>query len=376
MTTQIEKVSDRKGLPHRREPYWTRLRQGVYLGYRTAADGAGTWIARRREDDGKQKYQALGHFDRYDDARRAAEQWASQSEQGVDNFEATVGDACRQYVAHLRLHKSATSAKDAEGRFARLVYGKPLERVRLSKLTTKDTREWLNDQIDEDEDDDELLRRAKASANRSLDSLKAALNMALRDRLVAMDAGWKTVLRFKDVSRRRERFLTLQQRTDLMKACPPDLAALCKGLLLTAARPGELSGASVCDFDQQQGTLTLDGKTGRRTVTLSSAAVAFFSEQSRGRIGKAPLLCRESGERWAKDGWKKVFKKAVSAAHLPDDVVLYSLRHAAISEFVAGGMDAFIVAKLAGTSTEMIDKHYGHLRHDRTRHMMDAVQVV
>ena len=30
---------------------------------------------------------------------------------------------------------------------------------------------------------------------------------------------------------------------------------------------------------------------------------------------------------------------------------------------IAGGVDSFLVAKLAATSTAMIDKHYGHLRH-------------
>ncbi len=39
-------------------------------------------------------------------------------------------------------------------------------------------------------------------------------------------------------------------------------------------------------------------------------------------------------------------------------------------------MDAFIVARMAGTSTAMIDKHYGHLRVDRTRNMFDSVRIL
>jgi len=42
-------------------------------------------------------------------------------------------------------------------------------------------------------EDDDKVRRAKDSANRNLSSLKAALNLAHRDRLVASDDGWKTV---------------------------------------------------------------------------------------------------------------------------------------------------------------------------------------
>ena len=35
----------------------------------------------------------------------------------------------------------------------------------------------------------------------------------------------------------------------------------------------------------------------------------------------------------------------------------------------------FLVAKLAGTSTAMIDKHYGFLRHTQTRASLDAVAM-
>ena len=45
---------------------------------------------------------------------------------------------------------------------------------------------------------------------------------------------------------------------------------------------------------------------------------------------------------------------------------MYRLRHVAISEMIAGGVDTFLVAKLAGTSTAMIDKHHGHLRHEQS----------
>lgn len=55
---------------------------------------------------------------------------------------------------------------------------------------------------------------------------------------------------------------------------------------------------------------------------------------------------------------------------------MYTLRHVAISEMIAGGVDTFLVAKLAGTSTAMIDKHYGHLRHEQTRARLDAVAMM
>ena len=182
--------------------------------------------------------------------------------------------------------------------------------------------------------------------------------------------------KFKDVGRRRQAFLSATQRKALINACANDIRQLATAMLLTGARPGELANASVQHFDREQGTLALEGKTGHRIVTLSSAAVAFFTEQTKNKIGNAPILATELGQRWNKDSWKKPFRTAVLAARLPPTVVMYSLRHTAISEFIANGADSFIVARLAGTSTAMIDKHYGHLRHDKTRAKLDAIAML
>lgn len=377
MAVDLSKKANRAKLEPRREPYWQRVAgsQGLYIGFRVLKSGGGTWVARRYTEEKKQAYRSLGAMSRFDDAVRDARQWAEASEQGIIEHDSTVLDACTAYVEHQRLNKSKAAANDAEGRFKRLVYGKPIARIPLAKLRTTQVKQWLNAQVPDDDDPD-VVRRAKDSANRNLTALKAALNLALKDRLVSTDAGWKTVTPFKKVGSRRQHFLTIEQRKALLGACPPDLALLAKALLLVPARPGEIAALSVRDFDQRTGTARLSGKTGTRTVTLSTDAAALFAEAARGKIGGAPVFSRADGLRWDKDAWKKRFKEAVNSAGLPADVVLYSLRHTAISELIANGMDSFLVARLAGTSTAMIDKHYGHLRHDRTRAMLDSVKMI
>ena len=49
--------------------------------------------------------------------------------------------------------------------------------------------------------------------------------MALRNRLVATDAGWKTVKAFADVSRSRKRDLMPRKEAALLAECDPHLAA-------------------------------------------------------------------------------------------------------------------------------------------------------
>ena len=82
MTTKIDTVSARSKLAARREPYWQRLAAGCHIGYRAAADGLGTWIAKFRDaSTGERTIQSLGGLDqlpaseRYDAAVKVAREW-------------------------------------------------------------------------------------------------------------------------------------------------------------------------------------------------------------------------------------------------------------------------------------------------------------
>lgn len=377
----IGTVAARQKLLPQREPYWERIAKGCYVGYRVQAQGAGSWVARWYDPESrKNHFRALGKQPDYDAAVKAARAWFQQCEHGAAPAPTTVEEACRAYVEHIAGHKSPASAKDAEGRFTRLVYGKTVGKLNLDALKTTHVQKWMSAQI-AGADDDDALRRAKDTANRNLNTLKAVLNHALKARLVATDAGWKTVTPFPKTGRRRERFLDADERAQLIAACPDDLAQLVTALLLTGARPGEIAEAKVSDFDAKRGTLALQhqkghGKDGRRVCTLSTEAARFFAQASKDRIGNARLLTRHDGQPWDKDYWKDKIKAAVRRAGLPDDVVLYSIRHTAISEMIAGGMDSHLVARLAGTSTAMIDRHYGHLHHDKTRDALDRIRLI
>jgi integrase len=386
----IDSKTARAKLDPKREPYWAKLDSGFYLGFRRLEVG-GTWIARLRDDvTGKQLYHALGTFDdsernekAYPAAEEAARAWRGAQMSGVTQHDLTVWDACQHYLDYLEGRGKELTASDAKGRFARLVKDKSIARVALAKLTTKLVFAWLTSQVKAaDPRDADALRSARASANRNLATLKAALNRAMKDRLAVGDSGWKTVAPFDDVRSRRgiggnsHAYLSDEQRTALFSKCSPDLQALLRALLLTAARPGEIAACIVSDFDRKHGTLRIrDSKTGERVVTLSTAAIEFFNAQSQDRIGNAPLIIRVNGIAWKKDAWKKPIRTAVVAAGLPSDVVLYSLRHAAISEMISCGMSTAVVAMLAGTSAAMIEAQYGHLNHVKTREQLDGVRL-
>jgi site-specific recombinase XerD len=375
MATRIDTVSARNKLTPRREPWWTRIASGAFLGFRKLPVGEGTWIARWRNPEGEQRYHSLGGQSDYDAAVKAARQWFEQCEGGSPKA-TTVKAACEQYVEDRRARKGDLAANDAKGRFNRHVYENKIGKIELAKLKKADIEKWLQALIRTDDEDPDRERRSKDSGNRDLSALKAALSLAFRNGLVASDAEWRKVKAFEKVARRRERFLTLAQRKRLYVSASPEFKRLIKAVAMTAARPGEIATALVGGFDPKAGTLTLSGKTGRRTIPLSPDAATFFKEQSRGKTPGAPLIARDNGAAWDRFVWRDAMREAVTAAKLPDDVVLYSVRHAAISEMLVSGMDLLSVARIAGTSVQMISKHYGHLVQDHVRAQLAAVKVL
>ena len=179
----------------------------------------------------------------------------------------------------------------------------------------------------------------------------------------------------KGADKRREIFLDLKQRRALIDACEGvALRDLVEGAVLTGARPGELVALKRSAFDSRTRVITFTGKTGSRTIPLSPAAVELFKRAAKGKTPNAPLLPRPDGEPW--DRWFTEFKRAVTKAKLPSAVVLYTLRHSWITEALTSGMSTLDVARLTGTSLQMIEKNYGHLVHDSARERLAAVTML
>ena len=384
---RIDTVKGRSQLTPRREPYWHKIGTGFFVGFRLMPRGAGSWIARLRDaDTGKQAYRALkvtaDGKEAFSEAVRAAEEWRKLATQGVTSIDLTVQGACDRYIENLRQQGKAKTADDAAGRFRRLITDTPMASRLMRKLRQNEVKTWFYDQTAHvDPEDLDAIRAARASANRNLATLKAAFNLCADEGLILRTSAWAVApYTSQDVSTRRgiggnrEAYLKAADRAALVNAAGPYLGAFLQGLYLTSARPGELAKCTVADFDPDSGSIRIaTGKTGYRIVALPTEGVQFFKKQTAGRIGLAPLLTMQNGKHWHKDAWKDAVKAAAKAAGLPDDVVAYSMRHAAISERVSdASMSIHTIAKLAGTSVAMIEKHYGHLNNKRTREQLDA----
>jgi integrase len=370
LSHEIHKVRVRTELAERAEPWWgPALAADLCLGYRKISDGTGTWIARLRVDGEavRFRYKKLGLVtdqNNYEAARVEALKWRASREAGVTDEIVTVADACREYVIDRRREEGASAANDAHRRFERTVYGgggkdgkrheaNTLASIPLTKLRTPRLKAWRDG-----------LKLSKPSSDRTMVALKAALNLAVKNRRVhpGVAREWGDVKPFgAKAGKRRDLFLDLKQRRALVNGTTGAFRDLLEGVALTGARAGELVNAKRSQFDARTRTMTFIGKTGRRDVPLSDAALALFKRLAESKLPGAFLYARDDGKPWAHSDWDELVRDAAKAAELPAGVCLYTLRHSFITQAITDGMNTLDVARLCGTSLVMVEKHYGHL---------------
>ena len=368
----IGSASARARLAQSREPYWAAIVRGCALGYRKGAKG-GTWIARVRED-GRQKYFALGAADDLNDGNGLSYELALSEARkrfalpGGASSRHNVGMVLDRYLEHLEASNPPSTVLDARARIESIL--KPeFGEVPLAKLRAERITRWR---------DAAVKGRKPDTVNRLVNILKAALNRAWRDdKLIADDTAWRQVAKLKGGGARKV-FLSAAQAKVLMAKCGSvGLKRLVQAALLTGARLGELVALRARDVDASTGTLEIaGGKTGSRTVYLSSEGCAFFAAIAAGRKPDALLLSRDDGAAWGKNHHQKPFEAAVRAAGLLEETTFYALRHTHISLALLAGVNIQVLAENCGTSVRMIESHYGKfLRADR-RAMFDKLKVL
>lgn len=377
----IDKAGVRNSLPPRREPYWSApVERGLYVGFRCLEQG-GNWIARYRTDDGSQVYSALGPVtpnNTFEDAKAAARRWRKTADAGViPDRPVTVADVCRDYTEAMRIEGRTRSALDARKRFDRIVYADAIGSLRADKLTQRHLEAWMARMEAGEMTGRKKGLPSKATFNRNLTSLKAALNRAVSRREIPHDrvVEWNAIKPYRGADGRRDIYLDRQQRRALLDAATGDLRDLLLCIALTGCRPGDPAVMLRKDYDARTGSVTFRTKTGDRTIPVSPPAKALFDRMARGKLPAARMFTN-AGEPWTARAWAPLVKDAAARAELPDGVVAYTLRHAWITDAILGGVDMMTTARLCGTSLEMISKTYGHLVQDVVRDRLASVTFV
>ena len=384
-------------LPVRREPYWQHFQEGRALGYRRIPGGkAGTWVARFYDAAGERvrKFHAIGTADdlldadgmatlTFAQAQEAAREWftALTRFQGRVAEPVTVKQAMAAYVTDYAA-RGGKALSGLESTINAHVLPKLGDR-KVADLTTAAIRSWHRGlattapRIRQSKkpnapktvpkpvaaDDAEGQRARRASANRILTVLKAALNLAFADGKVQSDDAWRRVAPFKNADSARIRFLTDAEAVRLVNAAGDGFRPMITAALLTGARYGELLRFRVADYNPEAGTLHVrTSKTGKsRHIMLTDEGKAFFTGQCAGKTGKALILTRPDGEPWGKSEQFRPMRAACEAAKITPAIGFHILRHTHASRLTMAGVPLGVVASQLGNSEPICAKHYAHL---------------
>ncbi len=357
--------------------HWADLTGGLHLGWKRGKRG-GKWLARVYVGDQKYRRIKIGTADDeatangltvLNFAQAAALARKKQVEAAQPAGPLTVRDAFDQYVEGLLPPHKRTARQSREARTnLDLHVPQKLFDKAVAKLMQDDVeliRDGLVKMKPEEADDPEMQRRKKATANRVMATVKAALNKAYRkaSNQIPSNAAWREVENFRNVRGARTVFLDSNQQRRLINASQGSLRNFVVACLLTGLRPPHEVGAlRVRDFDAHRGVLELAyGKTNARTIWLTDEAITFFAGLAAGRDPDAPLVSRDDGTAWAtrRNDHLEPIREAVKRAKLPNGTTAYTFRHSYISSAMLGGMPLKIIADNTGTSVAMIEKHYG-----------------
>ncbi|MGB4101436.1 MAG: tyrosine-type recombinase/integrase [Alphaproteobacteria bacterium] len=389
----LETRNARRAAKVRAKPYWRALDRGLHLGYRKRATG-GSWIVRRFTEAGRYSESKLGLADdiqdadgvktlNYRQAQQAARDWYHAEiriERGLDPASTgpyTVANAMRDYLAHYRVEGKAVVATESAVNSHILP---ELGEIELDRLSTKRIADWHKALATSPArlrtgkaagkrnsrklaTDAESIRPRRATANRVLNILKAALNYAWKEGRVASDTAWRKVKPFKNVEAPVIRYLTEAECVRLANACPQDFRTMVQAAMFTGCRYGELVKLKAADYNPDAGTVAVrTSKSGKpRHVVLTDEGRALFARAVTGKNG-AELIFTHNGNAWGKSHQSRPLMLACKQAQIVPAISFHVLRHTHGSLLAMQGVPMPVIAKQLGhADTRMTEKHYAHL---------------
>jgi integrase len=388
---KLDRRDARLKLDAQKEPYWRLVSEGAHLGYYRGAR-VGKWVARYKPPGSKGGYakKTLGEADdvrdadgetilNFQQADKAARKWFAEKERGdaVPTGPYTVSAALDDYSKAFEARTGAIPA-DMASRIEQII--KPaLGDHEVAKLTQKTVGDWHNarasspaklrtrkgatTQNERPADDKEALRKRRATANRDLTVLKAALNLAAETRDWLPIAAWAKVKPFKGVDVAKRRYLTDDEARRLVNASDADFRPIVRAALLTGGRYGELRHAQVKDFDRQSRTVYLVETKNAvpRPAYLDEEGVRMIETAIAGKGPQDLIFVRPDGTQWMRSQQLRRMDDAFEKAKI-DKTTFHDLRRSYGARLARAGVPMAVIAEALGHKDERITrKHYAHL---------------
>ncbi len=390
---KLESRTARQALKASGKPYYRSIDEGLHLGYRKGVRG-GKWVMRRYVGEQSYIVEVIGTADDTIDPdgaeilsfaqaqaitrTRFVEERRRAAGLPTENGPYTVKICIGEYLKWLEENRK--SGRDSRWRADALIIP-GLGDVECAKLTNVMIRKWRDATAKApvrlrvkkgrpakfrpvNVDDPDQARRRRASTNRVLTILKAALNRAWRENKIPSDTAWRTVEPFEESDAARVRYLTVAEAKRLIDASPEDFRSLVQVALATGCRFGELAVLQVTDFNADSGTLHIrTSKSGKgRHVVLTEEGIELLKGMVAGRDGRVPLLLKAGGGIWLKSHQTRPMAEACKNAKITPAINFHAIRHTYASLMIMNGAPLMVVARNLGhADTRMVEKHYGHL---------------
>ena len=343
--SSLETRTARARLRIRRTPYFAKIAKGLRLGYYRGSV-SGSWVARCYRGAGVYATEALGVADDtldadgvkvldYWQAQEHARRWGERqrliAEGMVREGTYTVADAVKDYLAEITAEKSPAAVRGAKYVFDAWILP-DLGAIQLEKLTLDRITRWRNKLATQPRrvrskltaaepatravaDDEDARRARKATANRILTMLKAALNRAFHADRAVSDSAWRKVKPFKRVDEAVVRYLSAAEARRLVRACPEDFKKMVQAALLTGCRYSELARLKCVNFNSDSGTLAIRLSKGKiRHVVLTDEAKASFADWTNDRGPSENVFLRADGDVWGTSHQKRPLDEASERA--------------------------------------------------------------
>lgn len=374
-----------KNDPKRREPFWSILDDRSALGWQRDRG----WTLRTYKGDNRYSRMFLGKADDgaeadgravldYAQARAKAE--AIIDAPALATTKLTVRKAMDRYVAYKR--SNGEPVDDLVRRSEAWILPRLGDKV-VSELTPEGLRNWREmvasmpamvrskegeQRYKPEPKTEDEIRARRASTNRVLTMLKAALNLAYDDSLVRDNSAWGRKLKpFKRVDAARIRYLSVAEAQRLINSADPDFRPLIQAALQTGCRYSELLRLEASDFNPDAGTLHIRRpKSGKpRHVQLSDEGTDFFKRHVAGLNSAQAELKMFPG--WKASHQARPMAEACERAGIAP-IGFHGLRHTYASLCVMNDVPMIIVAQNLGHADgRMVEKHYAHLAPSFTR---------
>lgn len=399
---KLESKAARDRLKAGETVHWRTLVPGqLHLGYRRRKAGKpGVWMWRRfvgKSQERRSGYEkgTIGIADDFADADGVSVFAFADAQKIVHTRLADrrlaaaraplVISAMEDYLSFLRSERK--TAADAERRMRAHVLPM-LGNVRIDQLSLRQLEDWRAALVEKparlrtgkDADGNRLDQRyrkaaatvderraRRATVNRTVTILKAALNRARRHYPDVHDDAWRMLKPFEKTDAARPGHLTIEEAQRLINAADANsgFRAVVQAALLTGARYGELCRLRVGDFAHGR-VVVRESKSGKpRDIRLTVEAQAFFSALCAGRPAGETMLLRADGEPFGPSHQARPMKQACERAGIVPAVGIHQLRHTWASLSVMAGMPLLIVAETLGhADLRMVTAHYAHLSAD------------